>query len=136
VIHDIQSGRADLGVAGARAWDGLGVKLFQALGAPFLIHSYALEQRVLQGPLRGEPHADPDLRRGRGIAPGNATYKPREQLAHAWSLYHDVLTSPLSANSPDAPTPWRAVPWRRITSTPSASYFPRRCPPPANALPR
>jgi TRAP-type C4-dicarboxylate transport system substrate-binding protein len=51
LISDVRSGRADLGIAGTRAWDSVGVLSFRALGAPLLIDSYALEQRVLQSGL-------------------------------------------------------------------------------------
>jgi TRAP-type C4-dicarboxylate transport system substrate-binding protein len=54
LIADVKAGKADLGWVGARAWDGVGVSAFQALVAPFLIDSYALEERVLAGPIAGE----------------------------------------------------------------------------------
>lgn len=51
VIHDVQAGKADLGWAAPRAWDTVGVASFRALNAPFLINSYALEEKVLSGPI-------------------------------------------------------------------------------------
>jgi TRAP-type transport system periplasmic protein len=54
VIGDVEAGKADLGWAGSRAFDSVGVPTFDALHAPLLIDSYALEQRVLQSPLVGE----------------------------------------------------------------------------------
>src|SRR3954452_12937887 len=54
VIGDVKGGKADLGWAGARAVDSVGVTTFDALHAPLLIDSYALEQRVLQSPLVGD----------------------------------------------------------------------------------
>ena len=54
VIGDVKAGKADLGWAGSRAFDSVGVPAFDALHAPLLIDSYALEQRVLQSPLVGE----------------------------------------------------------------------------------
>jgi TRAP-type C4-dicarboxylate transport system substrate-binding protein len=51
VIGDVRAGKADLGWAGSRAFDSVGVPTFDALHAPLLIDSYALEQRVLQSPL-------------------------------------------------------------------------------------
>jgi TRAP-type C4-dicarboxylate transport system substrate-binding protein len=51
VIGDVEAGKADLGWAGSRAFDSVGVPTFDALHAPLLIDSYALEQRVLQSPL-------------------------------------------------------------------------------------
>jgi TRAP-type C4-dicarboxylate transport system substrate-binding protein len=47
LITDVKQGKADLGVAGVRAFDTVGVDSFQALQAPFLIDSYALEKQVL-----------------------------------------------------------------------------------------
>ena len=61
LIKDVQAGKADLGVAGTRAWDSVGVNSLDALNAPLLIDSYALQQRVLQSSLIG-----PMLR---GLAP-------------------------------------------------------------------
>jgi hypothetical protein len=74
---------------------------------------------------------------GGGISPNDAFSKPGEQFTYDWSLYHNVLSlkSPPNTGAP-VPTPWRAVPWQRVSTTPSTSYFPKRCPPPANALPR
>jgi len=54
VIGDVKAGKADLGWAGSRAFDSVGVPTFDALHAPLLIDSYALEQRVLQSPLVGD----------------------------------------------------------------------------------
>ena len=47
VIEYVAAGKADLGFAAARAFDTVGVKSFVGLHAPFLIDSYALEERVL-----------------------------------------------------------------------------------------
>ena len=72
LIADVRAGKADLGAAGSRAWDSVGVNSLRALGAPFLIDSYPLQDRVLASPmipvmLRG-------LRRlglvGLGVLPG------------------------------------------------------------------
>jgi TRAP-type C4-dicarboxylate transport system substrate-binding protein len=51
LIADVQAGKADLGVTGARAWDSVGLNSFRALGAPLLIDSYALQDRVLASPI-------------------------------------------------------------------------------------
>jgi TRAP-type C4-dicarboxylate transport system substrate-binding protein len=51
LIRDIRAGKADLGVAGSRAFDSVGVMSLRALHTPFLIDSYALEARVLASPL-------------------------------------------------------------------------------------
>jgi TRAP-type transport system periplasmic protein len=49
LIQDLESGKAaDLGVAGVRAFDVIGVNSFQALVAPLLVDSYPLETQVLR----------------------------------------------------------------------------------------
>lgn len=48
IVSDVRSGKAQLGVVGARVWDTLGVTSFQAPLAPFLVDSLALERRALQ----------------------------------------------------------------------------------------
>ncbi len=50
-IELVRSGKADIGMVPARAWDQLGVRSFQALQAPFLITNYALLDKVLRSPL-------------------------------------------------------------------------------------
>lgn len=50
-IADVRAGKVDLASIPARAYDTLGVRSFQGLLAPFLIDSYALEQKVLAGDL-------------------------------------------------------------------------------------
>jgi TRAP-type C4-dicarboxylate transport system substrate-binding protein len=54
LIGDVRAGKADLGVVGSRAWDSAGVTSFQALNAPLLISSYALQDRVLRSPMIGQ----------------------------------------------------------------------------------
>jgi TRAP-type C4-dicarboxylate transport system substrate-binding protein len=54
LIGDVRAGKADLGVVGSRAWDSVGVTSFRALGAPLLIDSYALQDRVLRSRLIGQ----------------------------------------------------------------------------------
>jgi TRAP-type C4-dicarboxylate transport system substrate-binding protein len=51
LIGDVRAGKADLGVAGSRAWDSVGVTSLRALTAPLLIDSYALQELVLRSPL-------------------------------------------------------------------------------------
>jgi TRAP-type C4-dicarboxylate transport system substrate-binding protein len=74
LIKDVMAGKADLGVAGVRAFDeeGLDVTSFQGLLAPFLIDSYELQDRVLasevaQETLRG---VEPLGLTGLGFDPG------------------------------------------------------------------
>jgi TRAP-type C4-dicarboxylate transport system substrate-binding protein len=50
MIEDVRAGKAQLGIFGARVWDTLNVTAFQALLAPFLVDSLALELRALQTP--------------------------------------------------------------------------------------
>src|SRR5215212_7243599 len=54
VIGDVKAGKADLGWAGSRAFDSVGVPTFDALHAPLLIDSYPLERKALDSPLAGE----------------------------------------------------------------------------------
>jgi len=46
VVKVVKDGQYDLGMAGSRAWDSLGVTSFQALQAPFLITNDALAEAV------------------------------------------------------------------------------------------
>lgn len=47
LVKDVEAGKADLGVVPDRAFDTVGVNSFEALQAPFLIDTYALEGKVL-----------------------------------------------------------------------------------------
>jgi TRAP-type C4-dicarboxylate transport system substrate-binding protein len=47
IVRDVAAGKADLGWVGTRVFDTLGVNDFQALTAPMLIDSYALERAVI-----------------------------------------------------------------------------------------
>lgn len=49
VIRDVQNGTVPIGWIPTRAWDAVGVQTFAPLQAPFLITSYALLQKVLEG---------------------------------------------------------------------------------------
>lgn len=53
LIADVRAGKADLGWAGPRAFDSVGVKSFDALNAPLLIDSYPLEAKVLASSVVG-----------------------------------------------------------------------------------
>ena len=65
----------------------------------------------------------------------NATNKPGEDFIYGWSLYRGVLTlSPVKGAI--SPSNFRVKPWARISTTPSARFLSKRCPPPAGALPR
>ena len=54
IAKKVRGGELDLGWIGARAWDQLGLRSFQALQAPFLIDNYAVLDRVTTGPLATE----------------------------------------------------------------------------------
>jgi TRAP-type C4-dicarboxylate transport system substrate-binding protein len=54
VVRAVAAGKADIGWAGARVFDTMGVTSFQALQAPMLIDSYALEQAVVASDLPGQ----------------------------------------------------------------------------------
>jgi TRAP-type C4-dicarboxylate transport system substrate-binding protein len=51
LVQDVARGKAQLGIVGVRVWDTMGVRSFQALLAPFLISTLALERRALDSPL-------------------------------------------------------------------------------------
>jgi TRAP-type transport system periplasmic protein len=54
VVRAVAIGKVDLGWAGARVFDTVGVSSFQALQAPMLIDSYALQRAVLASDLPGQ----------------------------------------------------------------------------------
>jgi TRAP-type transport system periplasmic protein len=53
-VRDVAAGKADLGWAGTRVFDTMGVTGFQALQAPMLIDSYALEHAVVASDIPGQ----------------------------------------------------------------------------------
>jgi TRAP-type C4-dicarboxylate transport system substrate-binding protein len=50
-LEDVRTGRVDLARIPTRAWDTFGVDSFQALEAPLLVDSLALQEKVVMGPL-------------------------------------------------------------------------------------
>jgi TRAP-type C4-dicarboxylate transport system substrate-binding protein len=72
---------------------------------------------------------------GGGLAPDGATDKPGEFWIFRWSLYRGVLSLSRAAGAV-SPSPFRVKPWRRISTTPSARFLDKSCPPPPDALPR
>jgi TRAP-type C4-dicarboxylate transport system substrate-binding protein len=54
LIRDVEEDKADLGSAGSRAWDAVGVLDLRALHAPLLITTYRLQARVLEGSIGTE----------------------------------------------------------------------------------
>jgi TRAP-type C4-dicarboxylate transport system substrate-binding protein len=72
VIRAVAGGKADLGWAGSRIFDAVGIQAFSPLHAPLLVDSYALEEKVL-----ADGVADPMLHslgaidlQGVGVLPG------------------------------------------------------------------
>jgi TRAP-type C4-dicarboxylate transport system substrate-binding protein len=72
LIRDVQAGKIKLGWVGTRVWDSVGVRSFDALHAPFLVDSYALEERFLKSGLVGRMLAGLEPLRlvGIGVLPG------------------------------------------------------------------
>ena len=72
IIDDVAAGTYDLGWAAPRPWHGKAVTSFDALMAPFLIDSYALQAAVLESGLEQEMLAGLDGTGlvGLGILPG------------------------------------------------------------------
>jgi TRAP-type C4-dicarboxylate transport system substrate-binding protein len=72
IIDDVAAGTYDLGWAAPRPWHGKGVTSFDALMAPFLIDSYALQAAVLESGLEQAMLAGLDGTGlvGLGILPG------------------------------------------------------------------
>ena len=54
VVRDVSAGEIDLGWVGTRVFDTLDVKSFQALTAPMLVDSYALENAVIESGITEE----------------------------------------------------------------------------------
>jgi TRAP-type C4-dicarboxylate transport system substrate-binding protein len=53
-IRMVQRGQFELGWVGARAWDQIGVKSFEALQSPFLVDSTNLLDRIVRSPMASE----------------------------------------------------------------------------------
>jgi TRAP-type transport system periplasmic protein len=72
LIRDVQAGKIKLGWVGTRAWDSVGVRTFDALHAPFLVDSYALEEQVVTSDLTRRMLAGLEPLRlvGIGVLPG------------------------------------------------------------------
>jgi TRAP-type C4-dicarboxylate transport system substrate-binding protein len=73
LIADVKAGKADLGVASARAFDSVGVSSFRALTAPLLITNYTAEEQVLGSPIVTEMLSGLDTvgLTGIGVLPGD-----------------------------------------------------------------
>jgi TRAP-type transport system periplasmic protein len=93
VVRAVASGSADLGWAGSRVFDSMGVSNFEALSAPMLIDNYRLEHAALQTALPGQMLA--------GLKSLGAT---------GLGLFGDGLRLPISVGRPLlAPTDWRGI---------------------------
>ena len=77
VVNDVAAGEVDLGWVGSRVFDTLGVDSFQALTAPMLIDSYALENAVIESGVTDKMMARSRRPRGRRAR------RPRGRLAAA-----------------------------------------------------
>jgi len=71
-VQDVKAGKVDMAWIGARAFDKVGVKSFQALLAPMLVDSYALESKVLEQGIADRMLAGTDAigLKGVGVLPG------------------------------------------------------------------
>jgi TRAP-type C4-dicarboxylate transport system substrate-binding protein len=94
VVQAVTAGEVDLGWAGSRVFDTLGVESFQALTAPMLIDSYALENAVIESGVTEDMMEGLDELGVRGLA-----------------VLADALRRPMSV---DAPILERAD-WRRTS---------------------
>ena len=68
MVSDVRRGRVPLAIVSIRIWDTLGTDSFEALLAPFLIDSLALEQRALASPFAARALASVDRLGVVGIA--------------------------------------------------------------------
>jgi TRAP-type transport system periplasmic protein len=68
VVNDVAAADVDLGWVGSRVFDTLGVESFQALTAPMLIDSYALENAVIESGMTEEMMEGLDELGVRGLA--------------------------------------------------------------------
>lgn len=93
VVHAVAAGTADLGWAGSRVFDTMGVPGFRALSAPLLIDSYPLENAVLKTTMPTRMLA--------GLSPMHVT---------GLGVLGDELFRPFSVHRPLlAPADWRGL---------------------------
>jgi TRAP-type transport system periplasmic protein len=93
VVRAVAAGTVDLGWAGSRVFDTMGVPGFRALSAPMLIDSYPLEKAVLRTAIPGRMLA--------GLGSVHVT---------GLGVLGDALRRPVSARRPLlAPADWRGV---------------------------
>jgi TRAP-type C4-dicarboxylate transport system substrate-binding protein len=93
VVRAVASGKADLGWAGSRAFDSIGLSGFGALSAPMLVDSYPIEEVVLNSPIA--PQLLGSLK-GVGVT--------------GVGMLPDVLRRPIGVRTPLlSPSSWRGV---------------------------
>jgi TRAP-type transport system periplasmic protein len=93
IVSDVAAGKADLGWTGTRIFDTLGVTSFQALTAPMLIDSYALEHAVVTSSIPSEMLKGLDALHLTGLA-----------------VLGDGLRKPIAQDGPLlAPSDWEGV---------------------------
>jgi len=122
VVRAVAAGTVDLGWAGSRVFDTIGVPGFRALSAPMLIDSYPLEKAVLRTAIPGQMLA--------GLGSVHVT---------GLGVLGDVLRRPVSARRPLlAPADWRGVSFgtyrsgiqeqaiRALGATPVVAFGPHR----------
>ena len=100
VVRDVAAGEVDLGWVGSRVFDTLGVKSFQALTAPMLIDSYALENAVMESGMTE------DMMKGLD-----------ELEAHGLAVLADALRRPIGVDAPIlAPADWKGTSFGTLKS--------------------
>jgi TRAP-type C4-dicarboxylate transport system substrate-binding protein len=93
VVNDVAAGEVDLGWVGSRVFDTLGVDSFQALTAPMLIDSYALQNAVIESGVTDKMLASLDDLRVHGLA-----------------VLADGLRRPMGVKGPIlGPADWRGI---------------------------
>jgi TRAP-type C4-dicarboxylate transport system substrate-binding protein len=100
VVHDVAAGEVDLGWAGSRVFDTLGIASFQALTAPMLIDSYALENAVI------ESGVTEDMMEGLD-----------ELGVHGLAVLADALRRPIGVDAPIlTPADWKGTSFGTLKS--------------------
>ena len=100
VVKDVAAGEIDLGWVGTRVFDTLDLKSFQALTAPMLIDSYALESAVIESGITEQMMRGLD---GLGVA--------------ALGVLPDGLRKPTGVSRPIvSPADWRGIAFGTLSS--------------------
>jgi len=95
IVRGVADGSYDLGVLGTRVFDTLGVTSFQALDAPMLIDSYAVEAAVIEGDIPARMLRSLDQLHVSGLG-----------------LLADGLRKPVAVEKPLlGPNDWRGIPF-------------------------